>query len=152
HMLRSPDQAQGDALFVAHLTAALGIPLVTGSAEVRETARRNHRSIEDAARSLRYAFLAEQAHAVGASCISAGHTRDDQAETVLIHLIRGASLDGLAGMRPRSAWPFGPGPDVARPLLALRHADTERYCRELGIQPRADPTNDLPIATRNRIR
>ena len=55
-------------------------------------------------------------------------------------------------MGPRSAWPFGSGPDLARPLLGIRRADTERYCRELGIEPRIDPTNDLPIANRNRLR
>jgi tRNA(Ile)-lysidine synthase len=84
--------------------------------------------------------------------VVAGHTLDDQAETVLLHLIRGSGLDGLAGMRPRSAWPIGRGPEVARPLLALRREETGRYCRELGIEPREDPTNELLLATRNRVR
>jgi tRNA(Ile)-lysidine synthase len=55
-------------------------------------------------------------------------------------------------MPPRSAWPFGAGPDIARPLLEISRRDVERYCRDLEIEPRRDLTNDLPIATRNRIR
>jgi tRNA(Ile)-lysidine synthase len=55
-------------------------------------------------------------------------------------------------MPPRAPWPFGRGPEIARPLLALTRRDTERYCRESGIEPRRDPTNDLSIATRNRVR
>jgi len=152
HMLRTSREADDDARFLAEITGALSVPLVTGAADVRRSARRNHHSLEDAARRLRYAFLGEQAVSSRGSCVAVGHTLDDQAETVLLHLIRGAGLDGLAGMRPRSAWPFGGGPDIARPLLGLRHRDTERYCHDLGIEPLADPTNDLPIATRNRLR
>ncbi len=71
-----------------------------------------------------------------------GHTADDQAETVVLNLLRGAGLDGLAGMRP--------GP--AKPLLALRRADTLALCASLGIQPLDDPTNADPGLRRNRVR
>ncbi|MEX0683987.1 MAG: tRNA lysidine(34) synthetase TilS, partial [Dehalococcoidia bacterium] len=74
------------------------------------------------------------------------------AETVLLHILRGSGVAGLGAMTPRSAWPFGDGPDIVRPLLELRREDTEQYCRESGVQPRHDPTNDLPVATRNRVR
>jgi tRNA(Ile)-lysidine synthase len=152
HMLRTREEAEDDARFVTEIAAAVDVRLVTGAADVRASARRHHRSLEDAARRLRYAFLGEKAAATGASCVSIGHTLDDQAETVLLHLLRGSGLGGLAAMRPRAPWPFGAGPDLARPILGLRRADTDQYCRELGIEPRTDPTNDLPIAARNRVR
>ncbi|MFQ6020189.1 MAG: tRNA lysidine(34) synthetase TilS, partial [Dehalococcoidia bacterium] len=79
-------------------------------------------------------------------------TASDQAETVLMHIVRGSGLDGLAGMKPRSPWPFGDGPALVRPLLGVRREESERYCRELGVTPRQDPSNLLLEATRNRIR
>ena len=152
HMLRSGAEAAADLDFVRSLASELNVPFVQGAGDVRARARHNHESPEDAARRLRYAFLAEQAALAGASCVVTGHTMDDQAETVLLHIIRGAGLDGLAGMRPRSAWPFGSGPDLARPLLCLRRNETERYCLELALKPRRDPTNESLRATRNRVR
>jgi tRNA(Ile)-lysidine synthase len=152
HRLRTRKEAAADLDFVRSLASTLGLPLVHAAAGVRAYASENHVSTEDAARRLRYAFLGEQAAALGASAVAVGHTLDDQAETVLLHLIRGAGLDGLAGMRPRSQWPFGTGPELARPMLGLRRADTERYCRELSLEPRGDPTNDSLAPTRNRIR
>jgi tRNA(Ile)-lysidine synthase len=77
---------------------------------------------------------------------------DDQAETLMLHLVRGSGLVGLAGMRGRAQWPFGRGPDIARPLLCLSRKEIEAYCREAGAEPRRDPTNDVPVPTRNRIR
>jgi len=152
HKLRGQDEAAADLDFVRSLPSGLNAPFAHGSGDVGSRARDNHESLEDAARRLRYSFLAEQAALAAASCVLTGHTMDDQAETVLLHLIRGAGLDGLAGMRPRSPWPFGPGPELARPLLCLTREETVRYCAESGIQPRQDPTNLLPIATRNRVR
>ena len=108
--------------------------------------------MEEAARHLRYAFLARQAKHLGADLVALGHTRDDRAESVLLHLLRGSGLDGLVGMRPRSPWPFDPsaslragkaqgrplgrGPQVGRPLLAIARSETERYCREADLTPR----------------
>lgn len=152
HTLRSDDEAAEDLVFVRSLASTLNVPLVYGSGGVRARARAHQESIEDAARRLRYAFLAEQAALAGASCVVTGHTMDDQAETVLLHLIRGAGLDGLAGMRDRSCWPFGDGPAIARPLLCLTREETVRYCTGIGIHPREDSTNLAPIATRNKVR
>jgi tRNA(Ile)-lysidine synthase len=152
HMLRGDEEAVADLHFVRSLALKLDLPLVHGSGDVRGRARRHHLSIEDAARRLRYAFLSEQASAVGASSVALGHTLDDQAETLLLHLIRGSGLTGIRGMQPRASSPFKPGPDLTRPLLSLRREETERYCQEVGITPRSDPTNDLPTATRNRVR
>jgi tRNA(Ile)-lysidine synthase len=71
-----------------------------------------------------------------------GHTADDRAETILINLLRGSGLDGLAAM----------GPAPTRPLLALRRADTRRLCADLGLTPVADPSNTDPRFVRNRVR
>lgn len=152
HMLRSRTEAQEDHAYVRRLADCLGLPLTCGRGDVVTKARRAKLSLEDAARRLRYRFLGKTARQVGASVILLGHTLDDQAETVVLHILRGSGLDGLAAMRPRSPWPFAQGPEVARPLLCLRRSDTQRYCLELGLTPRQDPTNELLSAWRNRVR
>ena len=152
HLLRSRREAAQDRAFVRTLAESQAIPIVCGRGDVAARARRAHESLEEAARRLRYNFLGQRAKRTAADLVALGHTRDDRAESVLLHLLRGSGLDGLVGMRPVSPWPFGRGPTVARPLLALTHSDTERYCREAGVTPRRDPTNDLPDATRNRLR
>ncbi len=152
HMLRSRREAAGDETFVRALAGSLALPAVCGRGSVAARVRRAGESVEEAARHLRYAFLAREARHLGCTVVALGHTRDDQAESVLLHLLRGSGLDGLAGMRPRSSWPLGRGPDAARPLLGLTRANSERYCREAGVEPRQDPTNELLIATRNRVR
>jgi tRNA(Ile)-lysidine synthase len=101
---------------------------------------------------MRYSFLGDMARTVDASAVAVGHTLDDRAETVMMHIIRGSGTEGLAAMPARSPWPFGKGPDIVRPLLELRREDTLRYCRESGIEPRIDSTNHLPVTTRNRVR
>lgn len=152
HRLRSREEAEGDAAFVRALCRKLRVPVEFGSGEVRARVKRKKESAEEAARAMRYAFLKRAAKKLGAGVVAVAHNRDDQAETVLMRMIRGAGLDGIAGMRPRARWPFGTGPDIVRPLLDVPRADIERYCSELGLEPRRDPTNDLPVATRNRVR
>jgi len=152
HRLRSREEAVADQEFCESLCRALRIPLVTGAGNVKAHAKQHHETIEEAARNLRYRFLGREAAKGKATAVAVGHTLDDRAETVMLNIIRGAGLDGLSAMPPRAPWPFGRGPDIARPLLDLSRKDTERYCRESGLEPRVDPTNDLPIATRNRMR
>jgi tRNA(Ile)-lysidine synthase len=137
HRLR-PRASAKDAQFVADLAQQHGATIRIGRAE------RAPKS-EDEARELRYAFLGRAARDVGATCIATGHTRDDQAETVLLHATRGSGFAGLAGMRPRRD-------DIVRPLLAIGRAETEAVCRDAKIEPREDRSNaDLRYA-RNRIR
>jgi tRNA(Ile)-lysidine synthase len=137
HRLR-PRESAKDAQFVAELAQSRGATIRVGRAE------RSPKS-EDDARELRYAFLRRAARDLGASRIATGHTRDDQAETVLLHATRGTGLAGLAGMRPLRD-------DIVRPLLAIGRADTETVCRDAKIEPRTDRSNtDLRFA-RNRIR
>lgn len=152
HRLRSREEAEGDATFVRALCRKLRVPVEFGSGDVRARARRKKESIEEAARAMRYAFFKRAAKKLGCTVVAVAHNRGDQAETVLMRMIRGAGIDGIAGMRPRARGPFGPGPDIIRPLLDVPRAEIERFCVELGLEARQDPTNDLPVATRNRIR
>ncbi|HXG42106.1 MAG TPA: tRNA lysidine(34) synthetase TilS [Dehalococcoidia bacterium] len=152
HGLRPHAETAADLEYCQDLARALGLPLLTGRGDTASHARERGLSLEEAARELRYRFLAQQAAQAGAGVVATGHTASDQAETVLLHLLRGSGLDGLAGMRPRAPWPYGPGPQLARPLLCLWREDTERCCRALGIVPRRDPTNLEPGPLRNRIR
>jgi tRNA(Ile)-lysidine synthase len=126
--------------------------MAQGAGDVKTRARKRGETVEEAARHLRYAFLRREARKAGAGVVVTGHTIDDQAETVLMHIMRGSGLDGLRGMRPRSGWPFGRGPEMGRPLLCLGREDTERYCDEMDLTPRIDETNSMLNAARNRIR
>lgn len=152
HQLRSTADADADREFVRALSASLGVPAQFGSADVRSIARQQKLSIEDAARRERYAFLRARADELGAASVVVGHTLDDRAETVLLHLIRGSGIEGLSAMSASSPWPFGEGPRIIRPILPLRREETLRYCLESGVGHRSDASNDLPIATRNRVR
>jgi tRNA(Ile)-lysidine synthase len=154
HGLRRRSERQAERAAVSELATRLGLPLVVGEGDVRAHARRRRLSREEAARELRYRFLAEEAESLGIGTVATGHTADDQAETVLLHLIRGSGLAGLAGMRPGSSWPFGghQGLLLARPLLDVIRQETERYCREEGLTPCLDVTNLLLEPLRNRVR
>lgn len=104
---------------------------------------------EAAARAARYQALVEAAGAAGASAVLLGHTLDDQAETVLLALARGAGPRGLAGMPRRRVVD---GVTFVRPLLEVRRADTAAACREAGHPPWQDPHNSDPAYTRSRVR
>lgn len=144
HGLRG-EAGAADAAWVAELAANLGVPCVVERADVAALARAERRSLEDAARRARYAFLRRVAAQERAERICTGHTCDDQAETIVHHFVRGSGLAGLAGM----SWLEG---DLARPLLDLTHAETAAYCAARGWQPREDATNRDLRFTRNRIR
>jgi tRNA(Ile)-lysidine synthetase-like protein len=152
HMLRSCQEARDDEAAVRDLAEGLGLTFANGAADVPARVRQRRESVEEAARYLRFDFLRREARRLKASVVALGHTRGDRVETVLLHLLRGSGLDGLIGLRPRSPWPMGRGPALARPLLETTRAETLRYCREVGLIPREDPTNLLLQATRNRLR
>ncbi len=154
HGLRRRAERDAEKAFLSGLAAELGFPLLFGQGDVRAHARQHRLSLEEAARELRYRFLAEQAEKEAINVVATGHTADDQAETVLMHLVRGSGLTGLAGMRPSSPWPL-PGREgllLVRPLLEVSRGDTERYCQEEGLSPCLDVTNLLLAPLRNRIR
>ena len=154
HGLRGAVAAQAERDAVEALCRSLDVPLVCGAADVRTEAQRTKRSLEDAARRLRYAFLAAAAHDTGCSAAATGHTASDQAETVLLNLVRGAGLAGLAAMSPTAPWPFrtAGAPRLLRPLLCLSRDDTAVYCAAAGIAPVQDESNLSPAYRRNRVR
>lgn len=144
HRLRPT--ADADAAFVETLGRRYDLPVHTGAEEVCLRAKRERRSLEDAARQARREFLSSVQTRVGASRIALGHTRSDQAETVLLRLTRGAGLSGLCAMRP--ATPDG----YIRPLLDISRAEIEAYVRFRHLETRTDETNADTRFTRNRIR
>ncbi len=150
------EEAEEDARFAAALARGLGIPSTVDEADPMAYQRETGiSSFEEAAREVRYNFLASVARRTGAKAIALGHTADDQAETVLIHLLRGSGLPGLRGMGEMTEW-RGPRATVQgllfRPMLEATRRDTLAYCRELNIPYREDSTNLSPTFTRNRVR
>lgn len=144
HGIRGPE-ADADARFCEALCAEYGVMLTLARGDAVEYAATHGQSLETAARTLRYAFLHRAMRSVGASCIVTAHHEGDQAETVLMHLLRGCGTSGLVGMRARTG-------DVARPLLSVSRAAIEAFLRERGASWRTDPSNAEEIATRNRVR
>jgi tRNA(Ile)-lysidine synthase len=141
--------ADADATFVAKLTRRLGLRLARGRADVPRRARRSGLSLEMAARQARYDFLVRTARRFRANVIATGHTADDQAETLLLRLIRGAGMQGLRGIPPRQSLR---GLRVVRPLLDCTRTDIERYLRARRLAWREDESNRDPAILRNRVR
>jgi len=137
--------AKEDAAFCRELCARLGVSLREGSADVAARARRDGGGVEEAAREERYAFLRGVKEEEEAAAIALAHTRDDQAETLLLRLLRGAGRRGLGAMRERSG-------DRWRPLLAVPRADVLDHLRARALPSREDPTNADPSFLRNRVR
>ena len=148
----APDSS-ADAEFVGETFRLLGIQGTLRKVDVPSFAERQRLSMEEAARDLRLDFLAEVARRQRAWGVALGHTSDDQAETVLMRILRGAGTRGLRGMRPRTVRP-APGGEVVllRPMLGVTRGETEAYCKELGLRPRRDESNLSPKMTRNRVR
>jgi tRNA(Ile)-lysidine synthase len=145
--------AAADLAYVREIAQGLGLPFVEGSGDVSNHAAARGLSVEEAARELRYRFLFDVARKASAQAVATGHTADDQAETVLMHFVRGAGLSGLKGMPARVILTtFDIEIPIVRPLLCWTRADTEACCREYQLQPRHDPTNTDTLYFRNRLR
>jgi tRNA(Ile)-lysidine synthase len=140
HRLRSG--SGGDAVYVGRLAARLGLPFHLIVAEDRP---RSTESVEAWARERRMVAAAYVARDVDAGRIATGHTRDDQAETVLMAALSGSGLDRLRGIEPR----IGP---FVRPLLDVSRVEVEDFCRALRLRPRIDPTNADTRLLRNAVR
>lgn len=153
HRLRGPASDQ-DEQFVAALAASHALPFHSTPADVAGHAARQRLSIETAARELRYQFYGRVLSS-GLDRIATGHTLNDQAETVLMRLLRGAGMRGLGGIHPHLELDTdgdGPAGDIIRPLLGFRRAELEQYLRSIGQQWREDATNADLKFTRNRVR
>lgn len=134
-----------DSRFVVRLAESLELPCVALRRDVAASRRRDE-SLEEAARRVRRAFLLETAASTGAELIATGHTTDDQAETILMRLARGAGPSAVAGMAPA-----GPGPFV-KPLLGIERAALRSWLKKKRIRFREDPSNASLAFDRNRVR
>ena len=144
HRLRG-EESERDAAFCARLAADLALPLDVETSEVAEHARTSGRSIEDAARIARYAFLARARRRLGGDVVAVAHTKDDQAETVLMRLLRGSGLGGLSAIHPRRAF-------VVRPLIDVSRGELVEYLRARQVAWVEDSSNRDPRFLRTRVR
>jgi tRNA(Ile)-lysidine synthase len=148
HYLRP--EADQDAQFVGELAKRLELPFEGGTAAVAELAARQGDGIEAAAREARHSFLRQTAEKLGARYVAMAHTADDQVETVLLNVLRGTGLAGLAGM-PR-ARPLGAAVSIIRPLLEVRREEVLQYLDEIGQKYCVDASNANLDFARNRVR
>ena len=151
HGLR-PESAE-EAAFVTSYCRERGIPCFSGKADIRKYAAEKGLGIEEAARELRYRFLFDTAAERQTAAVATAHHANDQAETVLLHLLRGCSPDGLCGIRPYGLPnAFSGTIPLIRPLLGITRAEIEAYAAETGMPYREDRSNTDTAYTRNRIR
>jgi tRNA(Ile)-lysidine synthase len=154
HGLRGAE-ADGDLEFARELAAKLGLPFHEARVDTAAAARADANAgkpaetIEEAARRLRYGWFRELMAGLQVDAVATAHTLDDQAETVLAKILRGAWTQGLAGISPVLEFPEG---RIVRPLLATRRVEIEAYLGELGQDWREDTSNRHLTFTRNRIR
>lgn len=135
-----------DAVYVAEQADRLDLPISMDRIDVPQLMRDQKLSAEVAARRARYRFYECVSERIGATKIALGHHRGDQAETVLMHLLRGAGVSGLKGILPVRDGKF------IRPLLTFSRAEIEGFVAQLGLQPRRDVTNYQLNHLRNRVR
>lgn len=149
HMFRAPEETLADREYVSKLARRLKLPLIYKRIDVPAFAKESGLSLEEAAREKRYEFLLKAARDAGAKKIALGHTLDDQAETVLMRLIRGSGLGGLRGIPPKRRLD---GTFIIRPLIESWRKDVESYLAGMKITARRDATNLMQKFLRNRIR
>jgi len=156
HGLRGA-QSAADADWVRQCAATLGVPHLIEKADIASEAPQYH-NLNEAARTVRYRRLAQYASTIDAAAVLVAHTRDDQAETVLMRLLRGSGPTGLAAMRIYLSWAQWAPDDIQgralliRPLLNCDRTDITNYCRDRQLSPRHDPSNDKLTNQRVRMR
>jgi tRNA(Ile)-lysidine synthase len=159
HQIRGTEAA-ADAAFVADVAALWSLSCTVAARDVPALARQYKLAIEEAARRARYTFLAEVAGLVGSRTVAVGHNADDQAETVLMHFLRGAGLAGLRGMLPKTPLAdyrllegqTGAALSLVRPLLETSRVEIEAYCAKHNLRPCFDRSNLDTTYFRNRLR
>ncbi|HUI67952.1 MAG TPA: tRNA lysidine(34) synthetase TilS [Nitrospirota bacterium] len=144
HMFRGRESAD-ESLFVARLAEKLGTPVTIEQLDVPSFCRERGMSSQAGAREVRYGFLHRVAETIGASRIATGHTADDQAETFLMRLLRGAGVAGLSAIPPVRD-------NIIRPLIEVTRKDVLEYLQSNGLEYVSDLSNIKPVYTRNRIR
>ncbi|MCM8797366.1 MAG: tRNA lysidine(34) synthetase TilS [Candidatus Omnitrophica bacterium] len=145
HALRK--DSEKDADFVRNLAQSLNIPFTSVRLNPRALSKRG--SLEEIARNARLEFFFKVAKRIRADKIALGHTLDDQAETVLMRILRGAGLYGLSAMLPKRKIC---GVQIIRPLIGVRRSEIEEFLKKKGIRARFDPSNRQDIYFRNKIR
>ncbi len=145
HMLRKGSHK--DAEFVRGLAQNLNIPLTSAQINVKRIASKG--SVEEIARNARLGFLFKVARDIKADRIAIGHNLDDQAETVLMRILRGSGLHGLSGILPKRTIA---GYEIIRPLIEVKRKEIRAYLKRKKIQPLEDPTNEEDVYFRNKIR
>jgi tRNA(Ile)-lysidine synthase len=138
------EESEGDESFVSDFCRERQLSLVIHRPKLVK--RRQRSSLQATARDARYDFMKQLAHEVGADRIAVGHTANDQAETLLMWLLRGAGMAGLAGM------PYAREDRIIRPLLAVTREEVVAYLEREGLTYRRDSSNEKPLYHRNRIR
>jgi tRNA(Ile)-lysidine synthase len=144
HMLRG-SESDGDESFVRGLCAKWQVPLQAYREDVGSFAAENGRSVEEAGRMVRYERFRKVMKETGAQYVAVAHHKDDQAETVFFHLLRGSGLEGLCGMEDVSQW-------LLRPLLETGRDEIQAYMNRNGLACRTDSSNQDNAYTRNVIR
>ncbi|MDD3242252.1 MAG: tRNA lysidine(34) synthetase TilS [Eubacteriales bacterium] len=139
-------ESDEEALFVERLCREWDVPFFCGEAQVKELARAEHISVEVAARTARHAFFRVVCTQQRCTALCTAHHGDDQAETVLLRLLRGAGTAGLAAMAPREET------GIVRPLLGVTRGQIRQYCAEEGLSWREDASNACLDIPRNRVR
>jgi tRNA(Ile)-lysidine synthase len=149
HLLRG-EESDEDELFVRDLADRLNLPAFTERVAVAERAEAEKRNLEAVARSLRYEFLLKVAEARGANFVFTAHTLDDQAETILMRLIRGSGAEGLRGIHQIVI--LNDDVKLIRPMLEITRAQVIQHCEHYELAFRSDSSNFLVDFTRNRVR
>ena len=149
HGLRGKS-SEGDAIFVEEFAKSLDVKFFCEHGDVKTFSAENKISIETAARQLRYKFLSKVRREMNFDAIALAHHANDQAETILMRLLRGSSSAGLSAMKfCTESKDYGL---LIRPLLRFKKTELEKYCRSRNLTPRIDETNFELDATRNKIR
>lgn len=139
------EEAEGDQAYVRELCETLGVPLYEERLDIPAIAGAQGKTLEQAAREQRYEFFERALEKFGASRIAVAHHMEDQAESIMLHMIRGSGLKGLTGMKYSRD-------NIIRPFLDIHRQDVENYLSDKGVSYRTDSTNLDRDASRNRLR
>lgn len=144
HMIR--EEAGEDEEYVKQFCEKLQIPFYSKHIEVLQIAKESKQGVEETGRYERYKFFDELMKKTGANKIAIAHNKNDNAETMIMHVLRGSGISGLKGLEPIKENKY------IRPLLDCTRQEIEKYCEENNLQPRIDKTNFDNAYTRNKIR
>ena len=143
HMIR--EEAMEDAIYVKNFCEKRNIEFYLKSIDVKKIANNNKIGTEEAGRKERYKFFDELAKKTNANKIAIAHNKNDNVETVFMHILRGTGINGLKGIEPKRGM-------YIRPLIECERNEIEKYCEENNLEPKIDKTNFENIYTRNKVR